>query len=120
MPRTCPWEVSDELWERVQPLIPPVPLHTNGAAHGRLTDKPLKQWFMSCEQAFIGGAATGANRHDMKVLCATLEGMVINRPGDAGPSGSEPCALETVCDEEKEAVCAMLMQSPKQKHSQLS
>ena len=23
MPRTHPWEVSDELWERVEPLIPP-------------------------------------------------------------------------------------------------
>jgi transposase len=33
---------------------------------------------------------------------------------------TEPFALETVCDEEKEAVCAMLMQSPKQKHSQQS
>jgi hypothetical protein len=30
MPRTRPWEVSDELWERVQPLIPPTPSHAKG------------------------------------------------------------------------------------------
>ena len=30
MPRTRPWEVSDELWERVRPLIPPRPAHPKG------------------------------------------------------------------------------------------
>ena len=30
MKRTCPWEVSDALWERVQPLIPPRPPHLKG------------------------------------------------------------------------------------------
>lgn len=30
MPRTYPWEVSDELWEQVSPLIPPTPSHTKG------------------------------------------------------------------------------------------
>ena len=30
MPRTRPWEVSDELWERVRPLIPPRPPHPKG------------------------------------------------------------------------------------------
>ena len=30
MPRTRPWEVSDELWEQVSPLIPPVPSHAKG------------------------------------------------------------------------------------------
>jgi len=30
MPRTHPWTVSDEVWERVQPLIPPAPSHAQG------------------------------------------------------------------------------------------
>lgn len=30
MKRTKPWEVSDELWERVRPLIPPRPPHSKG------------------------------------------------------------------------------------------
>jgi putative transposase len=30
MPRTRPWEVSDELWERVAPLIPERPAHPKG------------------------------------------------------------------------------------------
>src|SRR5215472_682640 len=30
MPRTRPWKVSDELWERVQPLIPSAPSHAKG------------------------------------------------------------------------------------------
>src|SRR5437764_2064437 len=30
MARTRPWEVSDELWERVRPLIPPRPAHPKG------------------------------------------------------------------------------------------
>src|SRR5712691_865892 len=30
MARTRPWEVSDELWEQVSPLIPPVPSHAKG------------------------------------------------------------------------------------------
>jgi len=30
MARTKPWEVSDELWERVLPLIPPRPAHPKG------------------------------------------------------------------------------------------
>jgi putative transposase len=30
MSRTRPWEVSEELWERVQPLIPPPPSHAKG------------------------------------------------------------------------------------------
>ena len=33
MSRTRPWEVSDELWERVQPLNTPAPSHAKG---GRL------------------------------------------------------------------------------------
>src|SRR3979411_3295231 len=28
--RTKPWTVSDELWERVVPLIPPAPSHAKG------------------------------------------------------------------------------------------
>jgi putative transposase len=30
MPRTKPWTVSDELWEKVEPLIPPAPSHAKG------------------------------------------------------------------------------------------
>jgi putative transposase len=30
MARTNPWEVSDEVWERVHPLIPAAPSHTKG------------------------------------------------------------------------------------------
>ncbi len=30
MARTRPWEVSDELWDRVKPLIPPAPSHAKG------------------------------------------------------------------------------------------
>jgi putative transposase len=28
--RTKPWMVSDELWEKVEPLIPPAPSHAKG------------------------------------------------------------------------------------------
>jgi putative transposase len=30
MPRTRPWEVSDELWERVKLLMPEPPSHAKG------------------------------------------------------------------------------------------
>lgn len=30
MPRTKPWTVTDEFWERVEPLIPPAPSHAKG------------------------------------------------------------------------------------------
>jgi len=30
MARTKPWEVTDEFWERVEPLIPPAPSHARG------------------------------------------------------------------------------------------
>jgi putative transposase len=30
MARTHPWEVSDEWWRKVQPLIPPAPSHAKG------------------------------------------------------------------------------------------
>ena len=30
MTRTRPWEVSDEWWEKVKPLIPPAPSHAKG------------------------------------------------------------------------------------------
>src|SRR6516225_7644935 len=38
MPRTRPWEVSDELWEQVRPLIPPAPSHAKGG-RPRLSDR---------------------------------------------------------------------------------
>lgn len=38
MAKTHPWEVSDELWERVEPLIPPSPSHAKGG-RPRLPDR---------------------------------------------------------------------------------
>ena len=38
MPRTRPWEVTDEFWERVQSLIPPTPPHAKGG-RPRLSDR---------------------------------------------------------------------------------
>jgi putative transposase len=38
MPRTQPWEVTDEFWERVRPLIPPAPSHAKGG-RPRLEDR---------------------------------------------------------------------------------
>jgi putative transposase len=38
MARTRPWEVSDEFWERVRPLIPPAPSHAKGG-RPRLSDR---------------------------------------------------------------------------------
>jgi len=40
MARTKPWEVSDALWERVAPLIPPVPSHAKGG-RPRVPDRPI-------------------------------------------------------------------------------
>ena len=30
MVRTHPWEVSDQWWEKIKPLIPPAPSHLRG------------------------------------------------------------------------------------------
>ncbi len=38
MPRTQPWKVSDELWERVEPLLPPAPSHAKGG-RPRMADR---------------------------------------------------------------------------------
>src|SRR5229473_2982124 len=169
MARTKPWEVSDEVWERVHPLIPPAPSHARGGRR-RMDDRQafeaivyvlrtgiqwialprevgasstvhdrFQQWeragfFKAVWQAGLSeyddlvgiqwewqavdgvmtkapfaGAATGANptdrgkqgtkrslltdgagiplalaidganRHDVKLLCATLDGIVIAR-----------------------------------------
>lgn len=170
MPRTRPWEVTDELWEQVHPLIPPAPSHAKGGrprmpdraafaaiiyvlrtgiqwnalprelgasstVHDRFQEWEAVGFFKALWQAGLseydeligiqwewqavdgamtkapfGCAATGknptdrgkqgvkrslltdgagiplaiiiagANRHDMKLLCATLEGIVIARP----------------------------------------
>jgi putative transposase len=168
--RTHPWTVSDDLWARVEPLIPPAPSHAKGG-RTRVPDRPIFeaivyvlrtgiQWnalprelgasstvhdrFQEWEEAGVfrqlwavglmdydelqgidwrwqaldgvmtkapfGGAATGpnptdrskrgvkrslltdgagiplavavdgANRHDMKLVVATLDGVVIARP----------------------------------------
>ena len=177
MARTHPWEVSDELWERVEPLVPPPPSHAKGG-RPRLPARQLFaaivyvlrtgiQWnalprelgasstvharFQAWERAGFftavweaqlqefdeligiawewqaldgamtkapfGGAASGpnptdrakrgvkrslltdgagiplavaidgANRHDMKLVVATLDGIVVTRPfpDDTGP-----------------------------------
>lgn len=177
MPRTCPWEVSDRLWEQIEPLIPPAPSHAKGGrprmpdraaiaaiiyvlrtglqwnalpreldasstVHDRFQEWELAGFFQALWQAGLGaydelmgiqwdwqavdGAMTkapfgraatgknptdrgkqgvkrslltdgagiplaividGANRHDMKLLCATLDGIVIARPE---PTGTHP------------------------------
>jgi putative transposase len=38
MARTEPWRVSDEFWEKVQPLIPPAPSHAKGG-RSRMDDR---------------------------------------------------------------------------------
>ena len=38
MARTKPWTVSDEFWEKVQPLIPPAPSHARGGRR-RMDDR---------------------------------------------------------------------------------
>lgn len=170
MPRTRPWEVSEDLWERVKPLIPEPPSHAKGGrpriedrkafeaivymlrtgmqwnalprelaasstAHDRFQEWERAGFFQALWQAGLheydelqgiqwewqsvdgamtkapfGGAATGANptdrgkrgvkrslltdgaglplglvvdganRHDVKLLCATVDGIVIARP----------------------------------------
>ena len=40
MVRTKPWEVSDALWERVAPLLPPAPSHARGG-RPRIPDRPI-------------------------------------------------------------------------------
>ena len=170
MARTRPWEVSEEVWEKVKPLIPAAPSHAKGGrprmedrkafeaivyvlrtgiqwnalprelgasstVHDRLQEWEAKGLFKALWQAGLeeydelegiewewqsvdgamtkapfGSAATGpnptdsgkqgtkrslltdgqgiplalvvegANRHDVKLLCATLDGLVIARP----------------------------------------
>jgi putative transposase len=38
MARTKPWEVSDEVWKRVRPLIPAAPSHAKGGRR-RMDDR---------------------------------------------------------------------------------
>jgi putative transposase len=38
MPRTKPWAVSDEFWERVEPLVPEAPSHARGG-RPRISDR---------------------------------------------------------------------------------
>ncbi len=40
MARTKPWEVSDALWERVSPFLPPPPSHAKGG-RPRVPDRPI-------------------------------------------------------------------------------
>lgn len=177
MARTYPWKVSDELWEQVEPLIPPAPSHAKGGrprmsdrqafaaimyvlrtgiqwnalprelgasstVHDRFQEWEKAGFFKALWQAGLetydevqgiqwewqavdgvmtkapfGKGATGpnptdraktgtkrslltdgagiplaivvdgANRHDCKLLCATLDGIVIARPA---PSQEHP------------------------------
>jgi putative transposase len=170
MARTHPWKVSDELWERAEPLIPPAPSHAKGGrprmpdrqafeaivyvlrtgiqwnalprelgasstVHDRFQEWEKQGFFLALWQAGLeeydevqgiqwewqavdgvmtkapfGQGATGpnptdrakrgtkrsmltdgagiplalvvdgANRHDCKLLCATLDGIVVARP----------------------------------------
>ena len=59
MPRTRPWEVSDELWEQVRPLIPPAPSHAKGG-RPRLEDR----------RAFLRHRVCAAHRHPMECAAA--------------------------------------------------
>lgn len=124
MARTKPWEVSDEVWERVRPLIPAAPSHAKGGRR-RMDDRKAFealvyvlrtgiQWEWQAvdgvmTKAPFGRAATGANptdrgkcgtkrsvltdgagiplalvvdganRHDVRLSSATLDGLVISR-----------------------------------------
>jgi putative transposase len=181
MARTHPWEVSDALWERVEPLVPPAPSHAKGG-RPRLPDRVafaaivyvlrtgvqwnalprelgasstvhdrFREWAAagffealwraglaeydeltgidwewqavdgSMTKAPFGGAATGpnptdrgkagvkrsmltdgagiplavavdgANRHDMKLLAATLDGLVVARPEPTAAAPQHLC-----------------------------
>jgi putative transposase len=189
MAKTQPWQVSDELWAQVAPLVPPAPSHAKGG-RPRRPDRPAFeamiyvlrtgiQWkalprelgasstvhdrFQEWEgqgfftvlwqagltaydelagidwawqaadgamtKAPFGGAATGANptdrgkkgtkrsllvdgagiplavvvdganRHDMKLLAATLDGLVIARPEPTGEAPQHLC-LDAGYDDE--------------------
>jgi len=54
MARTEPWEVSDALWERVAPFIPPAPAHPKGGGHGCLTVRHLLPSSTFCALASSG------------------------------------------------------------------
>jgi putative transposase len=181
MARTHPWEVSDALWERVEPLIPPTPSHAKGG-RPRLPDRHVfaaivyvlrtgiqwnalprelgasstvharfQEWTAAgvfaalwaagvmefdeligiewrwqaldgvMTKAPFGAAASGpnptdrakrgvkrslltdgagiplaiaidgANRHDMKLLAATLDGVVVARPDPTGAGPQQLC-----------------------------
>ena len=62
MVRTRPWEVSDQWWEKIKPLIPPAPSHPRGgrplkAINGRKKSIiwPSNIWFNAHERRFLCG-----------------------------------------------------------------
>lgn len=147
MPRTHPWEVSDELWERVQPLIPPTLSRAKGG-RPRMPDRQAFeaivyilrtgiQWnalpralgasstvhdrFQEWERAGVFKALwqAGLQEYD-ELIGIQWEWQAVDGVMTKAPFGRAATGAKTVCNEEKEAVCAMLMQSPKQKHSQQS
>src|ERR671912_633108 len=120
MARTEPWRVSDEFWEKVQPLIPPTPSHAKGG-RTRMDDRQAfaamiyvlrtgiqwnalprqmgasstvhdryQEWerLGFFEQLWQAGAGGGPNRHDSRLLVATLDGLVVARPAREGEKDS--------------------------------
>ena len=53
MARTKPWEVSDEVWERVRPLIPAAPSHAKGGRR-RMDDRKAFEAIVSVLRTGIG------------------------------------------------------------------
>ena len=68
MARTKPWEVSDEVWERVRQLIPAAPSHAKGDDEEWMIARPLRPSCLCCARASgwnalpreLGASASGA------------------------------------------------------------
>jgi putative transposase len=66
MARTKPWEVSDEVWERVRPLIPPAPSYAKGGRR-RMDDRKAFEAIVYVLRTGIGMqcvAARGGSEFD--------------------------------------------------------
>jgi hypothetical protein len=75
------WEVSDEFWSRVKPLIPPKPERDPTKTFirkpsGGRKPKPARVVF----EATLSLVVTGANRHDVTQLEAVLDAIQVQRP----------------------------------------
>ncbi len=58
MARTEPWRVSDEFWEKVEPLIPPAPSHAKGG-RTRMDDREA---FAAMIYVLYARASSGTRR----------------------------------------------------------